>query len=326
MKTRRFGRTGLEVSEMVFGGGFVGGIIIHGDDDTKRAALRRAFDAGVNWIDTAPLYGQGQSEEALGWLLAEIDDAPYLSTKVGLDLDGLDDIAGQVERSMAESLERLGRSSVDLLQLHNAIGPETGNGRIGVDRVLGPGGVADALDRLRDQGLTRFTGLTALGNADACRAAITSGRFDSAQIYYNLLNPSAGRTMPAAWTGHDFSGLVAACAETDVAVMNIRVFAAGVIPTDARHGREIVLTDDSEVAVEEKRVGAVFDTLGSEFGTRGQTAIRHSLTNPDIACVIVGLAELGHIDEAVAGFAAGALPDAATARLDAVYAANFGLA
>ena len=54
--------------------------------------------------------------------------------------------------------------------------------------------------------------------------------------------------------------------------MNIRVFAAGVIPTDARHGREIVLTDDSEVAVEEKRVGAVFDTLGSEFGTRGQTA------------------------------------------------------
>jgi D-threo-aldose 1-dehydrogenase len=325
MKTRRFGRTGLEVSEMVFGGGFVGGIIIHGDDDTKRAAIRRALDAGVNWIDTAPLYGQGQSEEALGWLLAEIDDDPYLSTKVGLDLDHLDDIAGQVERSMAESLRRLGRQSVDLLQLHNAIGPETGDGQIGIDRVLGPGGAADALDRMRDQGLTRFTGITALGKADACRAAITSGRFDSAQVYHNLLNPSAAQTMPAAWTGHDFSGLVAACAETDVAVMNIRVFAAGVIPTDARHGREIVVTDDSDVAVEEKRARAVFDVLGSEFGTRGQTAIRHSLANPDIACVIVGLAELNHIDEAVQGFAAGPLPAAAVARLDDVYGANFGL-
>ena len=159
----------------------------------SRAALRRALDAGVNWIDTAPLYGQGQSEEALGWLLAEIDDAPYLSTKVGLDLDGLDDIAGQVERSMAESLERLGRSSVDLLQLHNAIGPETGNGRIGVDRVLGPGGVADALDRLRDQGLTRFTGLTALGNARRL-----SGRHHQRPLRFgaDLLQPSQPERRP----------------------------------------------------------------------------------------------------------------------------------
>jgi aryl-alcohol dehydrogenase-like predicted oxidoreductase len=326
MKTRRFGRTGLEVSEMVFGGGFVGGIVIHADDDTKRAAIRRAFDAGVNWIDTAPLYGQGRSEEALGWLLAEVDETPYLSTKVGLDLDALDDIPGQVERSMTQSLKRLRRDSVDLLQLHNAIGPETGDGRIGVDRVLGPGGVADALDRLRGQGLTRFTGLTALGDASACRAAIESGRFDSAQVYYNLLNPSAARAMPAAWTGHDFSGVIAACSAHDVAVMNIRVFAAGVIPTDARHGREVVLTEDSEVAVEEKRVGAVFDLLGGEFGSRGQTAIRHSLANPDIACVVVGLAELAHIDEAAGGFAAGPLPAPAVARLDDVYAANFGLA
>ena len=77
MKTRRFGRTGLDISEMVFGCGFVGGIIIHAEEDTKRAAIRRALDAGVNWIDTAPLYDQ--SETALGWLLAEIDETPNLS-------------------------------------------------------------------------------------------------------------------------------------------------------------------------------------------------------------------------------------------------------
>jgi D-threo-aldose 1-dehydrogenase len=336
MKTRRFGRTGLDISEMVFGGGFVGGIIIHAEEDTKRAAIRRALDAGVNWIDTAPLYGQ--SETALGWLLAEIDETPnlptpHLSTKVGIDLDGLGDITGQVERSMTESLQRLDRPAVDLMQLHNQLGSETGNGRLGIDHVLAPGGVADALDRLRDQGLTRFTGLTALGDAGACRDAIASRRFDTAQVYYNMFNPSAARmldpsaarSMPGAWTGHDFSGVMAACEAADVGVMNIRVFAAGVIPTYARHGREIVVTDDSSVEIEEHRVRAVFKLLGADHGTRAQTAIRHSLANPGIAGVIVGLAELEHIDEAVAGFEAGPLPDDAVAALEAVYASNFDL-
>ena len=76
MRYRIFGRTGLEVSELVFGGGWVGGLLIHQDDVTKLKTLRRAMDAGINWIDTAPLYGKGQSEQALGWLLKEIDSSP----------------------------------------------------------------------------------------------------------------------------------------------------------------------------------------------------------------------------------------------------------
>ena len=76
MKYRKFGRTGLEVSEVVFGGGKVGGILIDADDGTRRKAIRRALDAGINWIDTAALYGEGRSERALGWLLGEIDDEP----------------------------------------------------------------------------------------------------------------------------------------------------------------------------------------------------------------------------------------------------------
>ena len=74
MKHRRFGCTGIDISELVFGGGFVGGILIDADDDTRREAIRRALDAGVNWIDTAPSYGQGQSETALGWLLGELHE------------------------------------------------------------------------------------------------------------------------------------------------------------------------------------------------------------------------------------------------------------
>ncbi len=179
MNYRRFGRSGLRVSEIVFGGGYVGGIVILADDDTRRRALRRALDAGINWIDTAPLYGQGRSEKALGWLLAEVEDSPYLSTKVRLDLTKLTDIPGEIERSVHQSLRRLKRDSVDLLQLHNQIGSRTGSGVLGaisIEDVLRKDGVADALEQMRNEGLTRLVGLTALGEAPAITRALDSGR------------------------------------------------------------------------------------------------------------------------------------------------------
>ena len=100
MRYRPFGRTGLQVSELVFGGGWVGGILIHQDDATKRAAIERALEAGINWIDTAPSYGDGESERAIGWLLEGVADQPYLSTKVRLDLSRLD--AAMVEPRCAD--------------------------------------------------------------------------------------------------------------------------------------------------------------------------------------------------------------------------------
>jgi L-galactose dehydrogenase/L-glyceraldehyde 3-phosphate reductase len=324
MRYRPFGRTGLQVSELVFGGGWVGGILIHQDDATKRAAIDRALEAGINWIDTAPSYGDGGSEQALGWLLQDVAKKPYLSTKVRLDLGRLDAMAGQVERSLEQSLERLRCDSVELFQLHNPIGPQTSGERIGVDQVLGEGGVADVLDRLREQGLTRFTGITAIGETGAVRRVIASGRFDSAQVYYNMLNPSAGQDMPPAWKGQDFRGLIATCKEHGVAVMNIRVLAAGVLASDVRHGREAVIMPEADLPSEERRARAVVRRLGERYGTRAQSAIRFALANPDIACVVVGLAELGHLEEALAAAEMGPLPDDALAALREVYASGFG--
>ena len=323
MKYRPFGGTGIQVSEIVFGGGYVGGILLHQDADTKRAVIRRALDGGVNWIDTAPSYGDGKSEEALGWLLAEVDEIPYLSTKVFLDPERLADIPGQIEKSLHASLRRLGRESVDLLQLHNPIEPENEERAIGVDHVLRGRGVADGLDAMREQGLTRFTGITALGNAACCRRVIESGRFDSAQVYYNLINPSAGQAIAEGWSGHNFGGIIAACRLKDVAVMNIRVLAAGVLATDQRTGREIQIATGSDIEAEERRTKVVFGAVGSGYGTRAQTAIRFSLANPDIACVLVGLAELSHLDEALAAADLGPLPDEALARLARLHAADF---
>ena len=323
MRYRTFGRTGLQVSELVFGGGWVGGVLIHQDDATKLKTLQRAVNAGINWIDTAPAYGKTQSEQALGWLLKEIDAAPYLSTKVLLDTERLDDIAGQVERSIHESLQRLNRDSVDLLLLHNPIEPNAAAGTVTPEHVLGKNGAAPALERAREKGLTRYIGFTALGTAASCRKVVDSGRFDAAQVYYNLLNPSAARSMPKGWTGQDFAGLIGACKAQGTAIMAIRVLAAGVLATDVRHGREVVITHGTEIAGEERRTQAVFAALGTTYGTRAQTALRFVLTNPDVSCAIIGLAEPAHLEEALAGAEAGPLPRQAVDALERLYATGF---
>lgn len=324
MKHRTFGRSGIKVSEIVFGAGNVGGILIHKDDATKREAIRRAIAGGINWIDTAAQYGNGKSEEALGWLLPEAGATPYLSTKFNLDVENLKDIPTQIEERLVASLARLKRSSVDLLQLHNRIGSKPGGRVMTVEQVLGKNGVADGLDRLREKGLIRHMGITGLGEAASVCEVIRSRRFDSAQVYYNLLNPSAGRSMPKAWTGQNLGGIIEACRTNHVAVMAIRIFAAGIIATDERTGREGILTTDTSVAGDERKTKAVFDAIGTDQGTRAQIALRFVLSNPDISCAVIGSAELHHIDEALQAAEMGPLSAHPLARLDALYESDFG--
>ncbi len=334
MKHRIFGRSGIKVSEIIFGAGSVGGILIHQDDATKREAIRRALGGGINWIDTAAQYGNGKSEQALGWLRPPASNMrgatpgvnPYLSTKFNLDVGNLQDIPAQIEAGLIASLARLNRTSVDLLQLHNRIGTRPGGRVMTVEQILGSNGVADGLERLREKGLIRHMGITALGDAAAVCEVIRSGRFDSAQVYYNLLNPSAGRSMPGGWTGQNLGGIIEACRANHVAVMAIRIFAAGIIATNERTGRESVLTADTSVAEDERKTRAVFDAIGAGQGTRAQVALRFVLANPDVSCAVIGSAELHHIDEALQAAAMGPLPPQVLARLDALYASDFGRA
>jgi aryl-alcohol dehydrogenase-like predicted oxidoreductase len=319
MECRKFGTTDLKISELVFGGGAVGGLLINQDEATKRAAVRRAIEAGINWIDTAPSYGLGRSEEALGWLLKKNDDAPYISTKVTLDTRDLSDIPGQIERSLSASLDRLKRNSVTLLQLHNRIGPVTKGYMIAASEILRKGGVLDGLEKVKDQGLIQYFGITALGETPSIIRVIESKRIASAQVYYNLLNPSAGFRVPRVWEAFDFSGILAACEKHSVAAMGIRVFSAGVIATDARTGRERPLTPGDTVESEAMKARAVFKEIGTDYGTRAQTAIRFALAQKKLSCVIFGLAELDHLDEAIAAQIKGPIPQEGIERLLAVY-------
>jgi aryl-alcohol dehydrogenase-like predicted oxidoreductase len=328
MKKRSFGRTGLDVSQLVFGGGAAGGILVFADEAKRAEALQFAVSAGLNWIDTASSYGDGKSEETIGRHLAQLSPRPHISTKFSLTDADLGDVPGAIRRSLDRSLKRLQSTRVDVLQLHNRIGVAiSGEGRGTVltpDIVLRPGGVADTLDALKREGVITGAGFTALGDAPATVQVADSGRFDSVQVYYNALNPSAAWTQaPAGWRGQDFSGLIAAAKRRGMAMLNIRVFAGGPLASSTPPSRLSLMVKNSSEENEMRCAAAVRAALGDRYGTPAQTALRFVLANPDLTCHLIGLADIAYLKEAIAAVEMGPLPPDAIAKLERLWARDF---
>ncbi|HJU32086.1 MAG TPA: aldo/keto reductase [Hyphomicrobiaceae bacterium] len=306
---------------LTYGGGWVGGFIIRAEAEAREKVLNRALEEGIDWIDTAAAYGNGASETVLGEWLPKVpkDKRPRISTKFNIDASA-PDFAGQVERSVTASLGRLGLGRVPLLILHNRIveeaSPDRNNRSLTARQVLAKGGVADILDALRAKGLCDWIGLTGLGDSKALHEVIDSGRFDVAQIYYNLLNPTAMGGAGPRWNTTDFDGLLHRCAAKDVGTMGIRIFAAGHLATTERHGREMPITANADSPAEEVRAKAALEVLGNAYGRPAQAALRFGLACPLLSTIEVGIGEAWHLDEALAAVAMGPLPADAIAQLD----------
>ena len=208
MDYRELGRTGLQVSMLGFGCGNVGGLIIRGNHQDRVRAVARAIEAGINYFDTAPSYGDGQSERNLGQVLSELRANIYVGTKVRISPEQMGDLRGAIARSVEASLQRLGRDSVDLIQLHNHIARQrqTADATLSVQDVLVD--VVGAFEQLQAQGKVRFFGITALGETVALHEVIDSGVFYTAQVCFNLLNPSAGYQVPAGFPSQDYGRLI----------------------------------------------------------------------------------------------------------------------
>ena len=307
MDHRRFGRTGLQVPAITFGGGWVGGVLIHHDRETAHRALDTAWDAGIDWIDTAAQYGDGVSETVIGgWLEGRAaDERPGLSTKFRLDPQA-DDLKGQMLRSVEASLGRLGLDRVPVIILHNQIDAEGHRGSRSIDAKTALE-MADTMETLREQGLCDHLGMTAIGDPSALQQVAGSGRFDVAQVYYNILNPTAtsGRQP---WNSTDFDGLLQTCAEHDMGVMGIRIFAGGHLASTERHGREIPITDRADDPAEEARALVAWQVLTPEDGTHAQAAVRFGLACGQVSTVVVGLGDLDHLRLAIEAESMGPLP------------------
>lgn len=319
MEKRRLGRTGLEVSVLGYGAGAVGGLFTKGAAADQERALARAIAAGVNYIDTAPLYGNGESERNLGRVLRALRPDIVLGTKVRLGAEHRGDIAGAVARSLDESLARLGRDHVDLFQLHNPLAATDAGDQLAIDLALEQ--VAPALDRLRRAGKTRFVGFSGVGEPTALLRAVDSKLFDTVQVVYNALNPSAGGPMPAGAPGLDYVGLLDRARAANMGTIVIRALAGGALSgTAERHPLAMQQVapigsapDFTTDVVRAKRLEPL--VREGVAGSLAELGERFVISHPAVSTMLIGYSTLDHLETAIAAVEKGPLPDAVLDRL-----------
>jgi len=217
VRTRRLGRTGLDVSEVGFGGApagltnYLGSWDASADDaaDQIVQTVRRAVDLGVTYFDSAPSYGRGRSEEMLGRALEGRQAGVTVATKV------TGDDADAVRRSVDASLQRLQVEQIDVLQYHGGWYTDEH-----VAQMLGPAGALAGMQHARDEGLVRFLGFTTEGANGPASTLLRSNAFDVVQVCYNLLfqhpyDPSRQ------------AGLMYEAAERDMGIITMRSLTSG---------------------------------------------------------------------------------------------------
>ncbi|HYE90223.1 MAG TPA: aldo/keto reductase [Terriglobales bacterium] len=319
MEYRAFGRTGIDISVLGYGCGDVGGLIVRGTPAERTRAVARAVELGVNYFDTATSYGDGVSERHLGEALKELSLDVYVGTKVRLRPDELSDIRGAVTRSLEASLRRLGLPSVDLLQLHNPVAIEPAGSAIGVRQVVND--VIPALEALKKQGKIKFYGFTALGDPDAIAQVVDGGAVYTAQVFYNLLNPTAGGGVKTALPGIDFKGFLPRAKRKKIGTIGVRALAAGALTgVPGRH--PIAMPSVAPIASNptyeaDVRAARVLQKLVKDgyVMSLSEAAYRFVITNDAISTVLVGASTLDHLEQAAAAVIKGPLPAPALARL-----------
>jgi aryl-alcohol dehydrogenase-like predicted oxidoreductase len=319
MEQRILGKTGVKLSLLGFGCGAVGGLMVRGNAADQERAVARALELGINFFDTAAAYGDGASETNLGRVLKVLRPDVFVSTKFTILPGDHDNVSTAVTASLEASLKRLGREQVDLLQLHNRIAQD------GQDRALPAAVVLDevvpALQSLRQQGKIRFFGLTALGATGDLHHVVDSRLFDTAQICYNLLNPSAGGTLPPGVPGQDFAGLLERARAARMGTIGIRVLAGGALSgSEARHPLGVA-TLDPIASGPDYRTDVTHAKRLQALVRKGHArsvidaALRFAVTNEAMTTVLVGYSSIEQLEYAASCVNKGKLSPAALSDL-----------
>ncbi|MBF0246370.1 MAG: aldo/keto reductase, partial [Planctomycetes bacterium] len=291
MEKSVFGKTGLEVSRVAFGGLFVASFSAELEEAKK--AVGRALDSGINYIDTAP--GYGNSEEVLGKSIDGVKKPLIISTKLGGRPDPfLPQDKACLRASVEESLRLLKRDCIDILMIHEPERPGQYNWWTDMVKVEGP--VLELIDELKAEGKIRYSGLggtTTTELAHLCR----SGKFDVVLTAYNyslLYREAALEVIPAAKKAG--MGIVVGSPLQQGALSRrydeqLKSPAAYWI---SRMRREQML-----------ELYAFSDECGMSLPELG---IRFVLSHPDVHCVLMGARSAAEVEQNVAAANAGALP------------------
>ena len=305
IERRRLGRTGLEVGAIALGGLFTSDL--GGGVENTRRVLGRAFELGVNMIDTAPAYAN--SEQTLGQALATMTGLPdplILSTKLGgrpTPFNQRD--AQQLTASVEESLRLLHRECIDVLLIHEPDRPAQYDWWSDPQRVVGP--VIEVMDRLKAAGKIRFTGVGGT-TVNEMQYLISSGRFDVLLTAFNysvLYREAALDLLPTAERLGMGVIIGSALQQGGLAKRydaELQTRPAWMSP--ARHAQFLALYD-------------CLDTFGLSLPEVG---LRFAAAHPAVSTVLVGTTNPAHVEAAAEAIARGPLPDEVRQQLDAIAA------
>ncbi len=211
MPTRVLGRTGFRASILAFGGG--SRFLAYKDEDKALQALNHALDAGVNYVDSAANYGNGQSEEWLGRFFKTRREGIFVVTKVG-DRNG-----DKAMRTIEASLKRLQMSQVDLLHMH-ALGDEKD-----LAAIEAKDGVLNVLYRLREQKVARFIGVTCHADPNVLKTLLERQDLDCTQMALNAARVGSGANAPSQPLAESFEALALPVArQKNMGVTAMKIF------------------------------------------------------------------------------------------------------
>jgi aryl-alcohol dehydrogenase-like predicted oxidoreductase len=324
LEYRILGKTNLKVSALGFGCGGVGGLMVAGDTQSMIRSVERAVEAGINYFDTAQVYGEGKSEMNLGRVLHQIKPDVIVGTKVQLAAADMDRIEESICIAAETSLQRLQMEQLDLFQLHNPICLE----RCAEKRWVGVTDlelVVRAFQKLQASGKIRYWGINGLGETEAIHQCISNCGTATIQACYNLLNPSACYPMPDKFPFQDYRELINRAAEHQVGVIAFRILAGGALaanhdrhPTAAKFVEPVASSSEYSADV---ALANHFEYLVSDHwaGSMAEAAIRFALTRPEISTIPIGFSSIDHLEQAVDAVKKGPLPAEALCRLTEIW-------
>lgn len=274
MRYRAFGRTGWQISAVSLGGAYLMGADPKGALEHTRAVVQRAFALGINYIDTAPLYGK--SEELLGAALEGERYPYYLATKVGFDPKNFDYRCDSVLWSLERSLRRLGLDQLAVAQIHEV-------DLAGWERIMEPGGTLEGLRAAQQRGLCARIGITGRAIPLLARLAGT-GEFDTVLVYHDYHPASqkaAAEVLPAAH-------------RQNMGIVIATPLAGGLFVEGPAQTKALAAIDDAGARTKAQQV---LDQLRPLPGTLPQKAFRYLLADERISTVSSGAATVAELEE-----------------------------
>ncbi|MBH67113.1 MAG: hypothetical protein CMM58_02050 [Rhodospirillaceae bacterium] len=319
MEIRSFGRTELKISVLTLGCGAVGGLMTQGRSVDQDRAVAWARDNGINHFDTAPSYGDTISETNLGRALGRYRQDIVVSTKIGFSAEDFSDIYGAARRSITSSLKRLRQDHIDILQLHNTVDNSSTPGTLTLNHVIND--VLPAFSKLKSEGMARYIGFTAKGDTTALHKMVETEQFDSSQVFYNLLVPSAGEKISDGYPAQDYRQLLQSCQNHKVGTIGVRILAGGALsgsldrhPLGMKKVDPIGSGDSYSIDVNRAVLFKPLVDLGYA-STLPELSVRYSISSNAISTVEIGIATLEELAAATQAVNKGVLPEEALAHI-----------